>query len=181
METPSDEGAHQRLTSSGVVHASNTMRAGPLNVRVTTISRSPSSSIEVRLINAASLPLFATTGFLLFIELCDELVEFLEAHIPDLAIALYPVVKLAQRLRAQLVDALLGARLHVHEPCFLQHAQMLRDLRLPELQALADVVHGARPGAQELDDAEAVRLGKSSQRRDHWCNMPHRAYTCQGI
>src|SRR4029453_1766619 len=38
-DTPVDFGAHHRLSRSGLVHASNTMRAGPLKVRVTTSSR----------------------------------------------------------------------------------------------------------------------------------------------
>src|SRR3982751_6263087 len=37
---PSDFGTHHCLNSSGVVHASNTRRGGPLTVRVTTSSRS---------------------------------------------------------------------------------------------------------------------------------------------
>ena len=116
----------------------------------------------------------ATIGLLLLFELFDELVQFLEARIPELAIALEPVVQLAQRLRAQLVEPLLRARLHVDEPGLLQHAQVLRDLRLVELQALADVVHRARPGAQQLDDAEAVGLGERGERFDHRSNMPMR-------
>src|SRR6476661_4153185 len=39
-DTPNDVGAHHRLSSAGVVHASNTMRAGASKVRVTTSSRS---------------------------------------------------------------------------------------------------------------------------------------------
>src|SRR3954453_9841984 len=39
---PNDFGTHHRLNSSGVVHASNTRRAGPLKVRLTTSSRSDS-------------------------------------------------------------------------------------------------------------------------------------------
>src|ERR1700721_2690354 len=35
-DMPIDLGTHHRMTSLGVVHASNTMRAGPLKVRVTT-------------------------------------------------------------------------------------------------------------------------------------------------
>jgi hypothetical protein len=36
---PIDFGAHHRMNSSGLVHASNTMRAGALKVRVVTSSR----------------------------------------------------------------------------------------------------------------------------------------------
>src|SRR5277367_6889261 len=45
---PNDFGAHHRLSSSGLVHASNTMRAGPLKVRVTTSSHSDFRSTVVR-------------------------------------------------------------------------------------------------------------------------------------
>src|SRR5271163_2892440 len=47
-DTPVDFGAHHRSSSSGLVHASNTMRAGPLKVRVTTSSRSDFRSTVVR-------------------------------------------------------------------------------------------------------------------------------------
>jgi hypothetical protein len=47
-DTPVDFGAHHRLSSSGLVRASNTMRAGPLKVRVTTSSRSDFRSTVVR-------------------------------------------------------------------------------------------------------------------------------------
>src|SRR3954464_6014082 len=45
---PIDFGTHHCLNSSGLVHASNTMRAGPLKVRVTTSSRSDFRSTIVR-------------------------------------------------------------------------------------------------------------------------------------
>src|SRR4026209_1657884 len=47
-DMPIDFGTHHRLTSSGLVHASNTMRAGALKVRVTTSSRSDFRSTVVR-------------------------------------------------------------------------------------------------------------------------------------
>lgn len=92
-----DLGAHQRLTSSGLVQA---LRADPLNVHLMTISRSDLSSIDVRLMVAGSLPFFAIMGLLLVFELFDEPVQFLEARIPDLTIALEPMVKLAKGLCA---------------------------------------------------------------------------------
>src|SRR5580698_6182272 len=39
-DTPNDFGAHHRFSSSGLIQASNTMRAGALKVRVATSSRS---------------------------------------------------------------------------------------------------------------------------------------------
>src|SRR5688500_15900062 len=47
-DMPIDFGTHHRLISSGLVHASNTMRAGALKVRVTRTSRSDLRSTVVR-------------------------------------------------------------------------------------------------------------------------------------
>src|SRR5215467_5716218 len=61
-----DFGTHHCLNSSGLVHASNTIRAGPLNVRVTTSSRSDFRSTVVRFFVAVgSLSLLASIDFLL--------------------------------------------------------------------------------------------------------------------
>ena len=46
---PIDFGAHHRLNSSGVVHASNTMRAGPLKVRVYAYPRWSRSHVNRRM------------------------------------------------------------------------------------------------------------------------------------
>src|ERR1700723_1577578 len=64
-DTPNDFGAHQRLSSSGLVHASNTRRAGPLKLRVTTNSRSDFRSTVVRFFIGGSLSLLASIELLL--------------------------------------------------------------------------------------------------------------------
>src|SRR5262245_54840289 len=70
-----DFGTHHCLNSSGLVHASNTMRAGALNVRVTTSSRSDFRSTVVRFfIGVASLSLLASIDLLLPFQLLDNLV-----------------------------------------------------------------------------------------------------------
>jgi len=50
---PADFGTHRCLNSSGLVHASNTMRAEPLKLRVTTSSLSDFRSTLVRLFMGA--------------------------------------------------------------------------------------------------------------------------------
>src|SRR3954465_11362837 len=73
---PIDLGTHQRLNSSGLVNASNTMRAGPLMVRVTTTSRSDFRSTVVRFFTGPDLlSIFAFTVFLLSCEFLDNLVQ----------------------------------------------------------------------------------------------------------
>src|SRR5262245_29079110 len=77
---PNDFGTHHRLNSSGLVNASNTMRAGALMVRVTTSSRSDFRSDVVRFFaGAGSVSLLASIGLLLPFEFLDNLVQLVEA------------------------------------------------------------------------------------------------------
>ena len=88
-------------------------------------------------------------------ELADELVQFIEARIPQLAIALEPVVQFPERFRPQLVEALLGDRLHVDQPG-LQRAQMLRACGWVS-QSLTDVVD--RRGPERSSSTIRSRVG----------------------
>src|SRR4029079_16384826 len=86
-----DFGTHHRLNSSGLVHASNTRRAGPSKVRVTTSSRSDVRSTVVPFfMGVGSLPLFASIGLLLPFQFLDNLVQLVEACVPQLAVPLDP-------------------------------------------------------------------------------------------
>src|SRR5687767_1472593 len=68
------------MSSYGLGHALNTMRAGPLKVRVTTSSRSDFRSIVVGLV----------IDLLPVLQLLDDRVQRVEARRPDLAIVLDP-------------------------------------------------------------------------------------------
>src|SRR5919106_1695651 len=82
-DIPIDFGTHHCLNSSGLVHASNTRRAGPLKVRVTTSSRSDFRSTVVRFfMGAASISLLAFIGLLLSGQFLDNFVQLVEACIP---------------------------------------------------------------------------------------------------
>src|SRR5580698_7989058 len=101
-EKPIDFGTHQRLSSSGLVHASNTMRAGPLKVRVTTISRSDLRSIVVRFFTVpASLALFASNDLLLLFQFLNNAVQRVEARVPELLVSVDPCSFLLQSARAE--------------------------------------------------------------------------------
>src|SRR5829696_9966980 len=77
---PIDFGTHHCLNSSGLVHASNTMRAGALKLRVTTSSRSDFRSTVVWFfIGVALLSLLASIDFLLSFQFLDNLVQLGEA------------------------------------------------------------------------------------------------------
>src|SRR5258707_5447718 len=89
-DMPTDFGTHQRLNNSGLLHASKTMCAGALNVRVTTSSRSDLRSTAVRFI-AAGLPSFPSgTCLLLCFQLLGNSVQRLAACAPEVAVALDP-------------------------------------------------------------------------------------------
>src|SRR5262245_66166505 len=99
---PIDFGAPHCLNSSGLVHASNTMRAGLLKVRVTTISRSDFRSTIVRFfMGAVSLSLLASIDLLLPFQFLDNLVHLVEACVPELAIPLDPCRLFLQSAHAE--------------------------------------------------------------------------------
>src|SRR6185369_7013796 len=90
-DMPIDFGTHHCLNSSGVVHASNTMRAGPLMVRVTTSSRSDFRSAVVRFFaRVGSLSLLASITFLLAFQFFDNRIQPVEAGVPELTVSLDP-------------------------------------------------------------------------------------------
>src|SRR6202008_976322 len=97
---PIDLGTHHRMNSSGVVHASNTMRAGASKVRVTTNSRSDVRSTVVRFFTAGSLPLLASMDSLLLFQFLYNLVQRLEARVPQLAVLLDPCRFFRKRAQA---------------------------------------------------------------------------------
>src|SRR5262249_54109906 len=127
---PIDFGTHHCLNSSGLVHASNTMRAGPLKVRVTTISRSDFRSTVVRFfVGVASLSLLASIGVLPSFQFLDNLVQFVEACVPELAVLLEPCRLFLQSARAQLAGPHAPDLLRRDEPGLLQDADVLLHAR----------------------------------------------------
>src|SRR5688500_16746085 len=125
---PIDFGTHHCLNSSGLVHASNTMRAGALNVRVTTTSRSDLRSTVVRFfIDVASLSLLASIGLLLPFQFLDNRVQLVEAGVPELAIPLDPGLLFLQSARAERVGPYASDLLRGDEPSLLEDADVLLD------------------------------------------------------
>src|ERR1700722_12228889 len=127
---PDDLGAHQRLSSSGLVHASNTTRAGPSKVRVMTSSRSDFRSTVVRFVmEPASLSFPAPIGFLFPFQFLDNPVQLVEACGPELAVALDPCRFLLQPAPAEPAGPHPPDLLRGDEPRPLQHADMLLHAR----------------------------------------------------
>src|ERR1043165_5800728 len=102
-DMPIDFGSHHRVNSSGLVHASNTMRAGPSKVRVTTSSRSDVRSTVVRFfMGVSSLPLLASIDLLLPFQFLDTFVQLVDPCVPQLAVPLEPRRLFFKPARAQL-------------------------------------------------------------------------------
>src|SRR3984885_936021 len=137
---PVDFGAHHRLSSSGLVHASNTMRAGPLTVRVTTSSRSDVRSTVVRFfMGAGSLSLLVFIDLLLPFQLLDNLLQLVEACVPELAVLLDPRRLILQPARPQLAGPHAPDLLGSHEPGLLQDADVLLHAREGHVELLGKV------------------------------------------
>src|SRR3954469_13456562 len=84
-DMPIDLGTHHRFISSGLVHASNTTRAGALNVRVTTTSRSDFfSTVVMFFMDVCSPSLPAAIDLFLRFHFLDNLVQLVEARCPKL-------------------------------------------------------------------------------------------------
>src|SRR5918995_4486199 len=99
---PIDFGTHHCLNSSGLVHASNTMRAGALKVRVTTSSRSDFRSTVVRFfLGVGSISLFSTIDFFLSFQCLDNHVQRLEACAPEMVVSLDPRCRFLQSTHAE--------------------------------------------------------------------------------
>src|SRR6516225_3521211 len=125
-----DFGTHHRLTSSGLFHASNTMRAGALKVRVTTSSRSDFRSTVVRFfIGVASLSLLASIDLLLTFQVLDNPVQLVEACLPEPAVPLDPCRLFLQPARAEPAGPHASDFLGGDEPGLLQDTDVLLHAR----------------------------------------------------
>src|SRR5436190_16411871 len=139
-DMPNDFGTHHRLNSSGVVHASNTMRAGPLKVRVTTNSRSDFRSTVVRFFRGVgSLSLLASIDLLLPCQFLDNFVQLVESCVPELAVPLDPCRLFLQSAQAELAGPHAPDLLRADEPRPLQNADMLLHAREGHVELLGKV------------------------------------------
>src|SRR5882724_10557830 len=137
---PIDFGTHHRLNNSGLVHASNTMCAGALKVRVTRISRSDFRSTVVRFfMGVGSLSLPASIDLLLPFQFFDNFVQLVEACVPELAVPLDPCRLFLQSARAERAGPHASDLLRGDEPRLLQHADMLLHAREGHVELLGKV------------------------------------------
>src|SRR5262245_2678508 len=134
---PIDFGTHHCLSSSGRVHASNTRRAGPLKVRVTTSSRSDFRSTVVRFfVGAGSLSVFSTIDFVLSFQCLENRVQRLEACAPEKVVPLDPRGHFLQSTHAERAGPHAPDLLRGDEPRLFEDAHVLlhsreRHVKLP--------------------------------------------------
>src|SRR3990170_8436926 len=138
-DIPIDFGTHHRLNSSGLVHASNTRRAGPLKVRVTTSSRSDFRSTVGRFFTAGSLSLLASIDLLLAFQFFDNFVQLVEARGPELPVSLDPCRLLFQPALAEGASAHAADFLGGDEPRLLQDADMFLHAREGHLEFVGEL------------------------------------------
>src|SRR4051812_25052551 len=123
---PMDFGTHHFLNSSGCVHASNTRRAGPSNVRVTTSSRSDvRSTVTAFRSTAGSLLLLATIDLLLELQFFDDFVQCAEPRVPQLVIPIDPRRHFLEAARADPTCAYAPDLLGADEARVLQDTHVL--------------------------------------------------------
>src|SRR5262249_21849307 len=164
-DTPVDFGAHHRLSSSGLVHASNTMRAGALKVRVTTSSRSDFRSTVARFfIGVASLSLLASIDLLLPFQRLDDFVQLVEACVPELAIPLDPRRLFLQSARADLAGPHAPDLLRGDEPGLLQDADVLLHAREGHLEPFGKVRDRSVGTAELLQNAASRGVRERGER-----------------
>src|ERR1044071_3550760 len=162
---PIDFGTHHCLNSSGVVHASNTMRAGALKVRVTTSSRSDLRSTVVRFfIGVASLSLLASINLLLPFQFLDNLVQRVEACVPELAVPLDPCRLFLQPARAELAGPHAPDLLRGDEPGLLQDADVLLHAREGHVEPLGKVRDRSVGTSELLQNAAARGIRECGER-----------------
>src|SRR5919204_1216567 len=163
--TPIDFGAHHRMNSSGLVHASNTMRAGALKVRVTTSSRSDFRSTVVRFfIGVTSLALLASIDLLLPFQFLDNPVQLVEACAPELAIPLDPGRLFLQSARADLAGPHAPDLLRGDEPDLLQDADVLLHAREGHVELLGKIRDRRVCASELLENAASGGVREGGER-----------------
>src|SRR3954469_7643958 len=149
-DAPHDFGTHHRLNNSGLVHASNTMRAGPLKARLTMSSRSDLRSTVVGFfMRVGSLSFLASIDLLLLFQLLDDLVQLVEACVPEPAVPLDPCRLFLQSAPTKLAGPYASDLLRDDEPRPLQDADVLLHTRQGHVELLGEV-GDRRVGTPEL-------------------------------
>src|SRR5277367_2978424 len=141
------------------------MRAGPLKVRVTTSSRSDFRSTVVRFfMGVGSLSRLASIDLLLPFQFLDNLVQLVEASVPELAVPLDPRRLFIQPAEAELAGPHAPDLLRGDEPRLLQDADMLIHAREGHVELLGKVRDRSVCTAELLQNAASSGVRERGER-----------------
>src|SRR5262245_5107949 len=162
---PIDFGTHHCLSSSGRVHASNTRRAGPLKVRVTTISRADFRSTVVRFfVGVGSVSVRSTIDFFLSFQCLDNRVQRLEACAPEMVVPLDPRCRFLQSTHAERAGPHAPDLLRGDEPRLFQDAHVLLHSRERHVKLLGKIRDRRVCTSELLKNAASCGVGECGER-----------------
>src|SRR5215210_2894406 len=133
---------HQRLTSSGVVHALYTRCLGASKSRVMRICSS-SGSVTF------AVPLLVTATSLFLLELIQHAVQPVEALRPRSLVVLHPVVDWLERGTIEPIQPPPPLAAHLDRPNLPEHPQVLGYQRLGHPEHAHQLVHGPLPRGEK--------------------------------
>src|SRR5262245_40994004 len=122
------------MSSAGVVQASNTRRAVPSTMRVTTSSRSDCRSTVV-----GSRSFFTAMALFLLFQCGDNLIQGVEPRFPKPAIVFEPCRPFLQSAATELAGAHAPDFLGDHEAGLLQNADVLLHAREGHVEVIGQV------------------------------------------
>src|SRR5262245_52934598 len=161
---PIDFGTHHCLSSSGRVHASNTRRAGPLKVRVTTSSRSDFRSTVVRfVVGVVSISLCSTIDFFLSFQCLDNRVQRLEPCAPEMVVSLDPRCRFLQSTHAERAGPHAPDLLRGDEARLFQDADVLLHSRERHVKLLGQIRDRRVCTAELLENAASRGVGECGE------------------
>src|ERR1700680_190346 len=148
--------AHQRLISSGVVHALYTRFLGASKSRVIRIC------VSVGRVTTAK-PLFVIF-ILQFLELLQHDFQPIEALRPRPLVVLHPVMDGFERMAVDPVHPPPSLVTHIHKPALPQHPEVFGHLRLRQVEQGDEFVHGAFPAREDVQDLPSSGFGHRIER-----------------
>src|SRR5581483_358565 len=148
---------HHRITWSGSVIASHTRSSGWLSRRSKRITVLPSGRVSIVPSALIMGPSFRR-GFV------EVALERVQPFGPVAPVGLDPGDQVGESVGAQLVEPSLSVLARADEPRLAQDAQVPRRAGLREPGALHELVDGARPLEQQIEDLPPVRLSERLER-----------------
>ena len=121
-------------------------------------------------------------SFLLLLEVLQHDIQLVEPLRPRALVGLHPVVDGLERVAVQPVQPLPSFVTHVNRSHFSEHPQVLGHLRLSQPEHAHQVVHGALPAGEGVQDLSPPGLGHRVERiRCRRCSCHGSIYTHIGI